>query len=264
MKKQILTLLSVIALLAIPVFSGCNIVESGEVITQEEDYIDFTRVDIGSAFDAEIIKSDSFSVTIKADESFIDYIVVSKEGDTLVINLKPHHLFTDFTLGSKTLEAEINMPTIEGLIVSGATKATASGFKSSEDLDIEVSGASTLNLEDIEARDVEFNVSGASTLKGTLISTGDAELEVSGASKVELEGSASFLELDGSGASTIELGEFPLSGDADVKLSGASKATVNLKEMLDCTLSAASSLYFIGNPTMGDIDISGASTIKHK
>lgn len=264
MNRQIMILLFAAVLISVPVFSGCNIVEPGEVITQEEEYTDFTRVDIGSAFDAEIIKSDSFSVTIKADESLIDYIVVSKEGDTLVINLKPHHLFTDFTLGSKTLEAEINMPALEGLNISGATKANASGFKSSEDLEIEVSGASTLTLEDIEAGDVECIISGASTLKGTLISTGDAEFEVSGASKIELEGSANYLELDGSGASTADLGDFPLAEDADVKLSGASKATVNLKGMLDCDLSAASSLYFLGNPTMGDIDISGASTIKHK
>lgn len=154
------------------------------------------------------------------------------------------------------------MPALYGLDVSGATKATISGFKSSEDFELEVSGASSLNMKDIEVGDAEFEISGASKVTGDM-SADDVDFEVSGASKIELEGSANELVLDASGASDVNLADFTLQ-DADVELSGATEATVNLKGTLDCKVSAASSLYFLGNPTMGEIDISGASTIKHK
>jgi len=262
MKKAIIRAM-LVAILTAAIISGCGVVGRGETITQEEDYTDFSYVDIGSAFEAKIVQADSFSVTIKADESLIDYVDVSKIGDTLRINLKPHHIFTDFTLGAKTLEAEITMPAIYGLYTSGATKTNISGFKSSEDFVLEVSGASSLKMENIEVGDAEFEISGASRVTGNM-NADDVEFIVSGASKVELGGTASNLLLDASGASNVDLTEFPLAEDADVKLSGASKATVNLKGTLDCDISAASSLYFLGNPTMGEVEVSGASTIKHK
>jgi len=263
MRKAIVPAMLIAVLAAIVIVSGCNVTGSGKVIEEEKDFTDFSRVDVGSAFEVEIVKANSFSVKISADESLIDYVVVSKEADTLKINLKPHHIFTDFTLGKKTLKAEITMPALRGLEVSGATETTISGFAASENFILEVSGASSLKMDDIEVGNADFDVSGASDVTGSMKAT-NVVFKVSGASTVKLTGSASNLVLDTSGASNADLTEFPLAEDADVKLSGASKATVNLKGTLDCNVSAASSLFFLGNPTMGDVEVSGASTIKHK
>jgi hypothetical protein len=52
--------------------------------------------------------------------------------------------------------------------------------------------------------------------------------------------------------------------NADVSLSGASNGTVNLSGKLDANLSGASKLEYIGEPTMGAINTSGASTISKK
>jgi len=267
MRKAIMPVTLVAALTVAVLLSGCEEIDLGgvgteEVITEEKDFTDFTYVDVGGAFEVEIIQSGTFSTTISADASLFDYISVSKKGDTLRISLKPRHIFTDFTLQAKTLKAEITMPALYGLYLSGASKGTVSGFKSSEDLELEISGASSLDIVDFEAGDVEFEVSGASKVSGNMIAS-DAEFEVSGASKVELKGSANNITLDTSGASNADLADFPLN-NADVEVSGASEATLNLKGRLDCVLSGASRLYFQGNPTMGDISISGASTIKHK
>ncbi|GAI07881.1 unnamed protein product, partial [marine sediment metagenome] len=69
--------------------------------------------------------------------------------------------------------------------------------------------------------------------------------------------------LKASGASKVTLDDFPVD-DANVHLSGASEATLNVKGRLDCAVTAASRLYFQGNPTMGNISVTGASTIKHE
>jgi hypothetical protein len=59
------------------------------------------------------------------------------------------------------------------------------------------------------------------------------------------------------------LEDFPVF-DAEIELSGASEAQVVLNGTLDADASGASRLYFGGNPTMGRIDLSGASSIKRR
>ncbi len=258
MKKAIVAVLTVV-LLTSGLLAGCGGVlkGSGNLETQTFDFTGFTSVDVGHAFEVEIIQSDSYSVTITADDNLFKYIQVSKEGETLKISLKPLTTF-----GSATLRAEITMPQLRGLALSGATRGTVSGFSSTENLDIEVSGASSLDLDEMSAGDIEFEISGASRVTGDIIAS-DADFEVSGASTVQLQGSASDIVIDVSGASRAELAAFPVN-NADVKLSGASRGTVNMDGRLDVNLSGASKFSYIGEPTLGDINVSGGSTISKK
>ncbi len=251
-----------ILILTVALFAGCSASVTGKLITEEKDFANFTEVDVEGAFDIEIVEAGSFSVIISGDEGFFDYIAVEKEGDTLKISLDPRHTFTDFTLAAKTLKAKITMPALRRLRLAGASTGTIKGFKSSEDFRLEVSGASSVDMADIEVADAKFEISGASKVAGNM-EAGEVEFEVSGASGVELEGSADNIAIEASGASKVDLADFPIN-NADVKLSGASEATVNVKGRLDSVLSAASRLYFHGNPTIGNMEVSGASTIKHK
>lgn len=261
MKKAIFPII-LVAVLTTALLSGCEVTGPGGVVTEEKDFADFTYVDVEGTFEVEIIQSDSFSTSVSADESFFDYIAVSKEGNTLRIYLNPRHTFTDFTLQARTLKAKITMPALYGLHLSGASKATVTGFKSSKDFNLNVSGASSVNIDDMEVGDAEFEISGASKVTGSM-NASDVRFEVSGASEVELEGSANNIILTASGASKVKLADFPFS-NANAKLSGASETTLDVKGRLDAVLSDASRLYFQGNPTMGNISVTGASTIKHK
>jgi len=243
-----------------PVGSGG--VAGGDVITEEKYFTDFDRVEVEGAYEVTVTQSDSFSIIISADADLFDYIAVSKRGDTLRIYLDPRHIFTDFTLQAETLRAEITMPALYGLELSGACKGTITGFQSSETFHLEVSGASSLDMNNVQSGDADFEVSGASAVTGN-VTADDMEFDVSGTSKIELAGLANDITFVISGASNVNLSAFPFD-DADIQLSGASQATVNLKGRLDAALSGASSLYFQGNPAMGDITVSGASTVKHK
>ena len=259
MKKAIVAVL-VAVLLTAGLLVGCVgvlVTGSGNLKTEEMDFSEFTRVEVGSAFEVEITQSDSYSVSITADDNLFKHIEVSQEGKILKIGLKPR-----ITFGSVTLKAKITMPQLRGLGLSGATRGTVSGFSSTENVDLEVSGASSLDLVDISVGDVKSDISGASKVTGD-ITAGDADFDVSGASTVQLEGSASDIVVDASGASRVKLAAFPVN-NADIKLSGASSGTVNLDGRLDADLSGASKLEYIGEPTMGTINTSGASTLSKK
>ena len=80
---------------------------------------------------------------------------------------------------------------------------------------------------------------------------------------MNVTGSGQDLISEVSGASDLKLDNFTV-GNVDIEVSGASDAVVNMDGTLNATVSGASSLYYIGSPVMGDIDISGASSVQQK
>jgi hypothetical protein len=206
---------------------------SGNFETRQYDFADFTTVEVSSAFEFEVRQSNAFSINITADDNVIDYVQVTEDGQTLTIGLRNAPAFR-----LVTVKASITMPQLRGLTVSGASRGSISGFSSAEDVNMTVSGASRVT-GDMSAGNIEFDVSGAST--------------------VQLQGAADDMVADVSGASHLSLDDFTVDS-ADVNISGASSGTVHLTGRLDADVSGASRLLYIGEPTMGDISVSGAST----
>jgi hypothetical protein len=263
MKTQLISIFLLTSILALLMIPGCKGAGSGgDVVTEKKDVSNFNALDIGSAFEVDIRQSDTYSLTLHADESYIDYIEVTQTGNLLKIYLSPRHIFTDFTLGDRELRAEITLPDISQLVVSGATKGTVTGFSSHSSLGVVVSGASTLKMDSIAAGITDIEVSGASTLTGNLTAS-TVNFIISGASSLELSGTADIAGMEVSGASHAQLEKFKTQA-VTANVNGASSATINVEQTLNVEVSGASSLYFIGNPTLGTTTISGASTIKHK
>ena len=204
--------------------------------TEEFNISDFSEIITGWAFEIEIVQSESYSVTVTADDGLFRNLKVFKENETLKIGQSKHIGWFSRIINPK---ARITMPVLKRLGLSGASKAVVSGFNSSENFRLSLSGAS--------------NVTGE-------ITAGDAEFDLSGASGVELTGSARDVIIKASGASHLELGGFSVNNMA-VKLSGASRSTIKVDGNLDVRLSGASRLNWIGNPVMQDIRTSGASRL---
>jgi hypothetical protein len=208
---------------------------SGDVVTREFDLTGFDKVEVSHAFTVDIREGDSFSVVVGIDNNLVEYLRVEKRGGTLKIGLDTRRNYI-----SSHGTAEVTMPELTGLEVSGASTLTVGGFESTRDLTIEMSGASGLS-GDIEC--------------------GDARFRVSGSSNVTLRGAAEDLILDVSGASSVDLSAFPVA-DANVEVSGASAATVNASGRLDVAASGASNVKYLGSPTLGTIDSSGGSSVE--
>jgi len=237
--------------------SGPVVLGSGKLETREMDFSDFTRVEVGNAFHIEVVHSDSYAVSITADDNlFEQYIRVSRRGDALKVRLALGH-----TYRSTTLRARVSMPDIRTMELSGASQGSLRGFSSTQDRTFGLSGASALDVGDLAAGSVSLGLSGASAVTGEMAAAGDLELELSGASRAKLEGSAGDLFLHASGASGADLSGLAVE-NADVRMSGASHATVNPGGTLDANLSGASGLRYVGEPGMGRINTSGGSTLK--
>jgi len=88
-------------------------------------------------------------------------------------------------------------------------------------------------------------------------------IELSGGSALEAEGEARDLLAVGSGGSNLDLSDFAVS-NAEVEFSGGSQGTINVSARLDANLTGGSRLFYIGDPTLGNVNTSGGSTVSKK
>jgi len=228
-----------VVFLAVALLVGCTpvtITGSGDVVTQEEEITGFDKVDVSQSFEVDISQGEAYGVIIRVDDNLLQHLQVVKQGDTLKIGLKPGQIYS---IRNATMQAEVTMPELTGLDLSGASHATITGFKSDRDLNVDLSGSSSLR-GDIEARNASFDLSGSSD--------------------VTLTGSAQDVTVDASGSSDVDLTDFPIA-DAVVNVSGSSEATIYPSGRLDVDASGASDVYYLGSPTLGAIETSGSSTV---
>jgi hypothetical protein len=117
-----------------------------------------------------------------------------------------------------------------------------------------------VTMPDIEGLELSGGSRGA--ISG-FVGLASLDLELSGGSHVEVDGSAGDLMVDASGGSTLDLEAFPVH-DASITFSGGSSGTISLDGTLDADVSGGSRLWYVGNPTLGDIDTSGGATVQKK
>ncbi len=211
----------------------------GNQTTREYSNTGFTTLDVGSAFQVTIKQADNYSVTITAGERVFDRIEVTQTGDTLKIDVQPGLAL----FGIVNAKAEITLPTLDNLTLSGATKGAMDGFTSDTSFVTKISGASSLDT--------------------TNTNLGGLNVELSGASRLTAQGTGGDLTCDVSGASNLDLENFQVN-NANVVLSGASHAVVNPTGTLNVDASGASSLQYMGNPILGTVNTSGASSVNKK
>jgi hypothetical protein len=238
-------LLMLLALVLVPMLlAGCdddddvlNLKGSGVMVSKEYDLAGFNAISASQAFRITVTRGETFSVVVRMDEEVEDYVLVEKSGDTLKLGLDPDHIYN---LSNVTMEADVTMPDLRAVDLSGASRADLTGFESSDTFAGDLSGASRLSGD---------------------LHAGDVALEASGGSSITLTGSGQDLKIDASGASRVDLAEFAAE-DVDVQASGASTVTVSTSGRLEVDASGASQVTYLGEPSLGAIETSGSSSVQ--
>ncbi|HJW74921.1 MAG TPA: head GIN domain-containing protein [Thermoleophilia bacterium] len=227
---------------------------SGTPVTGQHDYAGFSRVQVDNAFAATVTRGDTFAVSVTVDDNLVEYLRVELDGDTLRIGLDSNKRYRDVTL-----MAEVTMPSLRALEVTGGSTADVTGFASQDPLDLQLSGAGKADFTDMSAGDVSVDVSGAAHLSGGLEAQ-ELNGDVSGAGQVSLEGSASRAKLEASGAGKLELKDFSVQ-DVDLQLSGGASAEVRVTRSLNVEASGGAHLDYYGSPTLSKMEVSGGAEV---
>lgn len=192
-KLRISALFVIAALLA-----GCGVVSPltglGNVIKQEEAITGFDSLDVSQGFQVKVSQDDTFSVIIRVDDNFAEYLQVGKEGSTLKVGLEQNRIYSD-----ATLQAEITMPELVGLELSGGSRVTASG--SGEDIAIDASGGSGVDLAAFTLANANIDASGGSQV--TVNVSGTLNVDASGGSQVSYLGNPTLGVIDTSGGAQV-------------------------------------------------------------
>lgn len=194
---QMKTSLAIILLIVVAMSSACSGVTtgSGEVVTQEMDLNGFDKLDIRQGFKVEVSQGDEFSVLVRVNENLVEYLQVEVLGDTLKIGLEQNRVYAN-----ATLQAEVTMPTLTGLDVSGGTDVTVSG--TGEDIAVDASGGSDADLASFQVVDANIDASGGSDV--TVNASGTLNVDASGGSQVYYLGSPTMGQIETSGGSNVD------------------------------------------------------------
>jgi len=217
----LIVLVAVAFVIALPLIFGGLIpggivVGSGNVQTESRNVGDFSSVNVNSGFRVQIIQSNNFSVNITADDNVLPHVEVTKSGTVLTVRLAP-----GFSVQTTTLRAEIAMPTLGGVQLSGGSNVEVTRFSSSNDLTIDLSGGSHLTMTG-GANNIDVACSGGSILDLSAFVVNNANVDFSGGSQgtINLNGR---LNANLSGGSRLSYVGNPMLGDMNT--SGGSTIT---------------------------------------
>jgi hypothetical protein len=214
---------------------------SGNVVTQTFDLADFDNLHIGYGFRAEVSQGDIFSVAVSIDDNLLQFVNVEKFGNTLSVGFE----FSgggSRTINTTTQKVEITMPHIDLIELGSGGRMTLNPF--------------------VEQTGVELNVSAGASLQGDL-EAASLRANVNAGSSLRLSGSAKTLDLRGSAGSGAQLMEFAVE-EADIWLSAGSHAEIDVSHHLDAAVHVGSHLTYRGNPELGRIVITIASSISRR
>ncbi|WP_420385173.1 head GIN domain-containing protein [Roseivirga sp.] len=203
---------------------------------EQRDVKNFNALSVSSAFEVEISVGSTESLEIEAEDQYMDDIITEVRGGTLVIRIRESR---DTRRMRDTPKAYLTVKSLERINASGAVSLRTRDILKGRKLDLELSGASVLNIE----MDVE-----------------ELYLEASGACVINLEGEAGEQVVKTSGATVYRAYDLR-SERADIRVSGAGSANVYVTGKLDVHASGASSVRYRGGASVS-ADSSGASSIR--
>jgi len=214
-----------------------TIIGSGKMVSQEAAVTDFERLEIGFAFDVTVRQGEEFKVMATVDDNLADYLYLVTVGNTLLIGLNPDYAYD---IPAATMRAEVVMPQLKGLVLSGSSRATLVDFESATDFTAELSGSSAL--------------------EGTL-DVQAAGFTLSGSSLARLSGEGQQVTIDICGNSLIDLREFRVE-DARVEASCNATVYLDLNGQLIADTSQFAQLIYRGQPSVREIETAESASVR--
>jgi hypothetical protein len=177
---------------------GHGIEGSGDLETRELELDEFSRIDLGGAFDLEVSFGDRQKVEVTIDDNLWDNLDADVSGGELELDWKKD------CQPDRHCKIKLTVRSLEEVNIHGACDAEIEGFKGDrfaytlsgagdltmdgevDELEIQVSGAGNADTRDLKAKQVKINVSGAGN--ATVYASEKIRARVSGVGQVTYYG----------------------------------------------------------------------------
>ncbi len=205
-------------------------------IEENREVSSFDAISVGYGIDVHLHQSQKTSVSVKARKEIMDNIVTVVKNGTLVIKVDNWKRKT-----RGRMDVTVHVPSLNGISASGGSDVYGKGNWSMDDLEINLSGGSDLEME-LTANNIEANASGGSD--------------------ISLIGNADKIAINCSGGSDVEAKKFKVK-HCEVSCSGGSDVDIHVTESIDASASGASDITYKGNPSQVRVQSSGSSDISN-
>ncbi len=203
-KNTVLLILLFISLLGC---RGFGVRGSGNLEDEPRDIEDFSKIEVGGAFNVQVTVGEPTSLVISTDDNLLKYIRTRVVGNTLEIDTKKD-------LNPKTdLKIKITTPELVSIESSGANSVDIDGI-SCERFSVELSGAGNIDLEG-SANSIRVDISGAGSVDAKHLIAEKAKVDLSGASSAKIYASES-IDVDVSGVGTVDFYGDPENVKSDI------------------------------------------------
>jgi hypothetical protein len=218
-------------------------------------------------------------VEIEGKKDVLEKIETEVDGNRLVIGKEGKWMDWSWGDNDDKVNVYITVKDIEGLSVSGSGDLIGQGKINSSDLDLNVSGSGSLQLEAAVNGDLEADVSGSGeiVLKGScrnydsdVSGSGRIDLDVaisdkasfgvSGSGKILAAGTAKEVKTNISGSGKVLAANLE-TNKCDVRISGSGDVEINVKSELDANISGSGSVSYKGNPNHVNSHSSGSGKV---
>lgn len=210
---------------------------SAKTITESRSIKAFDKLEVSSAVNVKYVQGTPVGLKITGSEEDVAKTKIKQTGGKLKIWCSDNRRMNFGR--SRSVSVVVTTPVINEIELDGACSFTASRLGTNGKVDMEIDGASNVDITDLKAGDVKIECSGSSNIKIARSSTRRIDLEVSGASNVTIAGSTGYLDLECSGASKASLGNLSAKS-GEVETSGASRATTHITNLRKADNSGAS------------------------
>lgn len=185
-------------------FSGANVVKgSGDVISRSHDIDFFNQIELNGVYSVILSQGPEAMLRIETDSNLHELIEITQAENTLTIATN-----RETVLRPTKMELHVTYPDIQSIGISGAGKVSATNKLVTEKLLLDLSGASDIQL-DLDVASMHTRVSGAGNIKLSGIAT-NHQIELSGASNFngeELISKSIAINLSGAGSASVNASE---------------------------------------------------------
>jgi hypothetical protein len=198
----------------------------------------FSRISAGENFSLLIKQGATYGIKAKGCSADLDDLLLSV-GQGNVLDVK----YNGYRNNRYQVEFEITLPVIAAVNISGAARATLTGFgQQTSALRVVLAGASTCRLESLPLL---------------------VRADLSGTSKFDVVGTATDLiaNLSGDGRLNSYTASFD---DIDLSTSGTAKAYVQVQKSLAAFAAGDSRIYYKGTPASVNVEQSGTAKVIHE
>jgi hypothetical protein len=237
--KRILLLLNVFVLS----LGVCAQKQFDDPNAQVRDVKGFHAIKISDAIDLYLSQSNDEVVVVSAsDTKYRDQIKTVVEDGVLRISVDHEGWMWWKNSGKRKMKAYVSFKNLDKLVAAGACDVRVQGTIKSENLDINISGASDFH------GDIDVN---------------RLSIDQSGASDAVITGKANEVQAEASGASDLK-GYNLETESCTARASGASDIHISVSKELNAHASGASGIYYKGDAVIREVHSSGASSVSRK